>query len=134
MSIKDSLNTQFVGLNWSKSFGDDVIVVAPSEIYPIAEFLKANGHFDFVMNITGTDYPGKEKRFEVSYEFFHSKTHKRLRMKTSVAEGETIKTLVPLWRGANWFEREIYDMIGVKFEGHPNMLSLIHISEPTRPY
>ncbi len=126
MSTKESLNLKFANLNWSKSFGDDVIVVEPSEVYPIAEFLKNDGHFDFIMNITGTDYPGKAKRFEVSYEFFHSKTYKRLRMKTSVAEGEvTIKSLVPLWKGANWFEREVYDMIGVKFEGHPNMTRIL---------
>jgi len=125
MNLHEQLNAKIPGLVWEKSFGDDVVAVKPENLYELAEHLKTGSHFDFLMNITGTDYPGKEKRFESSYEFFHSKTYKRLRVKTSVAEGENIPSLVSLWRGANWFEREVYDMIGIKFDGHPNMSRIL---------
>ena len=63
----------------------------------------------------------KEKRFEVVYELFSSKTAERFRVKAALAEKEKIPTVQFLWKTADWFEREAYDMFGVVFENHPNM-------------
>ena len=77
------------------------------------------------MQVAGADYPERPKRFDVVYELFSSRTSERARVKTQVADGESLPTVIHVWKGADWFEREIYDMFGIKFDGHPNMRRLL---------
>ena len=77
------------------------------------------------MCVSGADYPKRQKRFEIIYELFSTRTVSRLRIKTAAAEGEEVPTAQFLWPSADWFEREIYDMYGVRFKGHPNMRRLL---------
>jgi NADH-quinone oxidoreductase subunit C/D len=126
-SIKQDFNQKFPSqnFNYHYAFGDSVVKVEPSQVEPVLRHLKNSGRFDFLMNISGVDYPDRKKRFEVCYELFSSRSSQRLRVKTQVADGETIPTVTKVWRGADWFEREIYDMFGVRFEGHLNMRRLL---------
>ncbi|MFN9065600.1 MAG: NADH-quinone oxidoreductase subunit C, partial [Bdellovibrionales bacterium] len=78
-----------------------------------------------LMDICGVDYPNREKRFEVVYHLFSSKDGSRLRIKVPLAVNETIPTALSVWRGADWFEREAYDMFGIIFEGHPNLRKIL---------
>lgn len=105
--------------------GNNVINLPKTAVVPVLRHFKDSGQFDFLMHVAGADYPDREKRFEISYELFSSKTAERVRLKTSVAENETLPTAMTVWKGADWFEREIYDMYGVKFDGHLNMRRIL---------
>ena len=123
-SLQEDIKLKFPkeSFTFHQSFGDYVVDgVSPQVLLSLLEFLKNNFQFDFLMNVSGVDYPGREKRFEIVYELFASKTALRLRLKSPLAEGETIPTAQFIWKTADWFEREIYDMFGVKFKDHPNM-------------
>lgn len=82
--------------------------------------------FDLLMDVTGVDYPDREERFETIYSLYSVPRNARLRLKVSVAESDPVlPSLVPVWNAANWAEREVYDMFGVRFTGHPNLSRLL---------
>ena len=109
--------------------GDDVIELPKEEIVPVLRFLRETSRFDFLMDLCGADYPEREatggKRFEVIYHLFSSRNYQRIRLKARVGEHETIETATRVWKNANWFEREAFDMFGIKFEGHPNLRRIL---------
>lgn len=85
--------------------------------------------FDFLMDVVGVDYLGQTPRFEVVYLLFSSVTHHRLRVQVRVEEGESLPSMVGLWASADWAEREVWDMYGIKFEGHPNLKRILLFEE-----
>ena len=105
--------------------GDDVLEIPKEDILSVVRQLRSSGRFDILMDLCGADYPERAKRFEVVYHFFSTKTLQRLRLKCQVGEDETIESLTPVWDSANWFEREAWDMFGIKFTGHPNLRRLL---------
>lgn len=105
--------------------GDDVIEVPKADVPALLMFLKQNNVFDFLMDVCGVDFPNREKRFDVVYNLFNSANSSRLRIKSQVGEGETIGTAIHAYRGADWFEREAFDMFGIIFEGHPNLRKIL---------
>ena len=125
--LKEDLQRKFPKQKFffEQAFGNDIIKLQPSQLTSVLHFLKSQCQFDFLMSIAGADWPDREKRFEISYELFSSKTSGRLRLKTAIAEGEQIPSVRLIWKTADWFEREIYDMYGVVFKGHPNMQRLL---------
>ena len=116
-------------------FGDDILavdnylgdasaVVRPQRIADVARFLKDESGLDFDMpiDVTCVDYIGNSPRFEVVYHLFSTTQRHRLRLKAHVDEGNpSIPSVTPVWVGANWLERETYDMYGIRFEGHPDL-------------
>lgn len=131
MSQAESLKNELVerlslsGISAQNNFGDDVLIVPKEALLPVLRHFRSNDHFDFLMDICGADYPGRAKRFEVVYHLFNSKTAKRLRIKVPLAEGEAVDSALPVWQGADWFEREAYDMFGIVFNGHPNLRRIL---------
>ncbi len=109
----------------TSSLGERSIELNPSELFEFCKNLKESEGYDFLMDICGVDYPDREKRFESVYHFYNSKNKNRLRVKVPVGEGESVPTLIPLWKGANWFEREAFDMFGIHYEGHPYLKRLL---------
>lgn len=107
------------------NFGNDVLVIAKEDLINVMSHFKQTERFDFLMDICGVDFPNREKRFEVVYHLFNSKNGQRLRVKVPLAEGDWIDSLLPLWVGADWFEREAYDMFGILFRGHPNLRKIL---------
>ena len=105
--------------------GDDVLEVPKEDVPNLLMFLRTSGTFDFLMDVCGVDFPTRDKRFDVVYNLFSSKDSSRLRIKAQVGEGESIGTAIPAYRGADWFEREAYDMFGIIFEGHPNLRRIL---------
>lgn len=87
--------------------------------------------FNFLMDITAVDYHSKkDERFEVVYHFYSLKHNHRLRIKIPVPMEDCIAdTIAPLWKTANWYEREIWDMYGIKFRGHPNLRRILLYEE-----
>jgi NADH-quinone oxidoreductase subunit C/D len=102
-----------------------LLTIKPEAIRRLAEVLKNKKNFRFLMDIATVHYPEQAKPFEVVYQFYNYVQNKRVRVKVSVAEGEPIPSLTPLFKGANWLEREAFDMMGVKFSDHPNLTRIL---------
>ena len=87
--------------------------------------------FNFLMDITAVDYMSKKsERFEVVYHFYSQKHNDRLRVKIPVSIDDCIaETITPLWKTANWYEREIWDMYGIKFRNHPDLKRILMYEE-----
>ena len=81
--------------------------------------------FPFLMDVCGVDYPGRDKRFDVVYHYMTGEENNRLRVKTQVADGETLPSVTSIYQSANWFEREAFDLFGIKFSGHPNLRRIL---------
>ncbi len=126
-NLRKDLEEKFAGekFEFESQNGGNIISLSPAQVVPVLKHFKDSGRFDFLMQVAGSDFPEREKRFEVTYELFSSKNAKRVRLKTRVAENEQIPTATQVWRGADWFEREIYDMFGVRFDGHHNMRRIL---------
>ena len=112
------------------SRGDDVLMVARDGIRAIARDLKEDPDFDctFLMELTAVDYLGmaKEPRFEVVYVFHSMEKNHRIRVRVPVeAADPVVDSLTPLYPAADWFEREVWDMFGIRFQGHPNLKRLL---------
>lgn len=125
--LKADLNQKFPGqpVEYLHAFGNDALVIDKSLVVPLLSHLKSVHSFDFLMDVCGVDYPERTKRFDVVYHLFSSKTSKRLRVKTALAAGESVETVTPIWKGANWFEREAFDMFGIVFKGHPYLRKIL---------
>ncbi len=126
-NLKLDLAQQFNvdAFHFTHSFGDDILTLPKDDVPQVLQYLKSSGRFDFLMDIAGVDYPSREKRFDVVYHLFSSRDGSRLRMKTEVGEGESVETAFFIWKGADWFEREAYDMFGIHFRGHPNLRRIL---------
>jgi NADH-quinone oxidoreductase subunit C/D len=107
------------------NLGDDVIETPAAKVADLMRVLKDSGRFDFFMDCTVVDFlnnmRGRTQRFEVVYHLFSMKNYARLRIKASVGENESLPTVSKVYKAANWFEREAWDMFGVVFEGHPSL-------------
>ena len=107
--------------------GDETIVVGANALLEAMRFLRESSEFDFnvLMDLTAVDYQTfgeKGPRFEVVYHLYSLKKNHRLRVKVPVEEtNPSVPSLTGLWAGANWFEREVWDLFGIRFEGHPNL-------------
>lgn len=100
-----------------------VLYVAPSALRPTALFLKnhTSAQFKGLMDVTAADYPSRTNRFDVVYNFLSVRHNSRIRVKTYASEVSPVPSLVPLFQGANWFERETYDLFGIFFVDHPDL-------------
>ncbi len=121
--LKDKFDvSNFTG---AKEPDSEVLTVPKEEIKPVLEHLKNEGKFNFLMDVCGVDYPKREKRFDVVYHLFSSETFKRLRVKTKVGESDSIESVTGVFKGANWFEREAFDMFGINFKNHPYLRRIL---------
>ncbi len=104
-------------------FADEVTVRLPrSRVREVCHYLKSERRFAFLVDLTAVDWPGRaEGRFDVVYWLHRFDDSRRLRLLLRAAEGEPVDSVTPVWRTANWMEREVYDMLGVVFEGHPGL-------------
>lgn len=103
-----------------------IIYIKKDSLIPLLKFLKIEPGFEyeFLADITATDEE-KKPRFEVVYQLF-SHTHLcRIRIKVRVEEGEEVPSAVSVWKGANWAEREVFDMFGIRFKGHPDLRRIV---------
>ena len=125
--LQHDLESSFSDLDigYEYQFGNNVVTVPSGNAIDVLEHFHRRKTFDFLMQICGCDFLQKRGKFEITYELYSSKDNRRMRLRTELDEGETISTASGIWRGANWFEREIYDMFGVVFEGHPNLTRIL---------
>lgn len=108
--------------------GDETILVKKESLFEILKFAKENENlkFDSMMDICGVDYLGQTPRFEVVYHLYSIALNHRIRIKVRVSEEDcVVPSVISLWKSADWFERETWEMFGVKFEGHPELKPLL---------
>ncbi len=106
------------------SRGDLTAEIAPSRVVEICRFLRddATMAFDFLVDVTAVDYLGTTPRFELVYHLKSMTRGHRLRLKARVSEDDPrISSVVGIWRGADWLERETWDLYGIRFDGHPDL-------------
>lgn len=99
------------------------MLIAPQGVIPVITFLKdhTNAQFDNISDITAVDVPTRLNRFEIVYNFLSIRYNSRIRVKTYTDEMTPIDSICEIFKGANWYEREVYDMFGVYFFNHPDL-------------
>ncbi|OWB55368.1 hypothetical protein B5S28_g1240 [[Candida] boidinii] len=100
-----------------------IIYVGPSGLIQVATFLKnhTSSQFKSCVDVTAADYPSRTNRFDVVYDLLSVRFNSRIRIKTYASEVSPVPSVVELYQGANWLERETYDLFGIFFEGHPDL-------------
>ena len=112
--------------------GDATAVIRPEFLTRIVDFLRNDTRlqFDVLVDITAVDYLGRKPRFTVVYHLLSLPFNRRLRLKADVDDGEPVlDSLTPWWGSANWLEREVWDMFGIRFAGHPNLKRILMYEE-----
>jgi NADH-quinone oxidoreductase subunit C len=102
--------------------GDWTIIVGAAKLHDVLRYLRTapDASFDFCSDVTATDWPPRAERFDLIYCLYSVAHRHRIRVKTRVAEDQPIPSVTDLWSAANWLEREVFDMFGVNFTGHPD--------------
>src|SRR6185436_677478 len=107
--------------------GNDLptFVVEKEHLVDVLRALKNDLQFTLPLDLFGADYPNREQRFDVVYQLYSLDANERVRLKVRVSENESIPTSTGLYQGYDWYEREVFDMYGVKFDGHPNLRRIL---------
>ena len=102
--------------------GDWTLILDPARLIEVATWLRdaPETAFDFCSDVTATDWPAREKRFDVSYCLYSTTRRHRVRLKVRVGDGDPLASVTGVWPSTNWLEREVYDLFGVNFTGHPD--------------
>ncbi|SEO26618.1 NADH dehydrogenase subunit C [Salinihabitans flavidus] len=114
-------------LGWDVTHDELNIDVTPANIAGFVEFLKVDPtcRFSTLIDLTGVDYPERPKRFDVVYHLLSMYQNQRVRLRASIREDEVVPSVTAVHPGANWFEREVFDMFGILFSGHPDLRRLL---------
>jgi len=105
--------------------GQNFVVCTPEAAVPVIEFLKLEADFDYLVDLTAVDWPKRGQRFDVVYILYSSARNERVRVKTYVPDGYQPESAVRVHLTANWLEREVFDMFGIEFAGHPDMRRIL---------
>ena len=102
-----------------------ILVVDAGQLLEIARYTRDEEQFNLLTDLTAVDWPKREKRFDVVLILYSLPKQERLRIKAQVADGQPAPSVVSIWPTSDWLEREVYDMFGIEFSGHPNMKRLL---------
>src|SRR5947209_7287090 len=106
--------------------GETTYTILPEDLREVAKFCRDDLSFDYLIDITSIDNSGQEPRFQIVYELYSLTLAIHLRLTLSVTESVTaVDSVSDIWPTANWHEREIYDMMGIKFNGHPDLRRIL---------
>jgi NADH-quinone oxidoreductase subunit C len=107
--------------------GELTLTAKASEIVRVVQFLRDDPRCDFrsFIDVTAVDWPSRENRFDVVYHFLSPTKNARVRVKIEIDEATPVASIIDVFPGANWFEREVYDLYGVLFTGHPDMRRIL---------
>src|SRR6266550_2975888 len=120
----EELATQVANVEQERGQDLPTLVVDKNNIIDVLASFKAAG-FTLPLDLWGVDYPRREKRFDVMYQLYSLDKNERVRIKVPVAENEQVPTSTGLFKAYDWFEREVFDMYGVRFAGHPNLRRIL---------
>ncbi|MDA0361779.1 MAG: NADH-quinone oxidoreductase subunit C [Proteobacteria bacterium] len=107
--------------------GELTVLISSGSLLTFSDFLKSDQacKFSTLVDITAVDYPDREKRFELVYHYLSMYQNQRIRVKMEVGEEDVIPSLVGIFPASNWFEREVFDMFGLIFSGHPDLRRIL---------
>lgn len=109
----------------SSYLGQNFIVCQSEAAVPIVQYLKVEAGFDYLVDLTAVDWPKRAERFDLVYILYSFSRNERIRVKTFIAEGYRPATVTGVHRTANWLEREVFDMFGIEFAGHPDLRRIL---------
>lgn len=114
-------------LAWDVTHGELNVSVTPSSLVAFVEFLKSDAtcRFSSLVDITAVDYPERAKRFDVVYHFLSMYQNQRIRLRVSLRDEDMVPSIIDVHPSANWFEREVFDMFGILFTGHPDLRRIL---------
>ena len=104
----------------STYLGQNFIVAKPDAAIPVMEYLKLEADFDYLVDVTAVDWPKRAERFDIVYIIYSFARNERVRIKIYIPDGYRPETAVGVHLTANWLEREVFDMFGIEFDGHPD--------------
>lgn len=109
------------------AYGELTLTVDPENIVPVLTFLRDDQRCQFaaLIDICGVDYPSRPKRFDVVYHLLSPRRNLRVRVKTETDEDTPVPSATGVYKGADWYERETYDLYGILFSGHPDLRRLL---------
>ena len=114
-------------LSHAVAFGELTLEIALSSLVGSVDFLKSDKSYRFttLVDITAVDYPEREARFDMVYHLLSMHRNRRIRLKVAVRENEFVPSLTDVHASAGWFEREVFDMFGILFSGHPDLRRIL---------
>jgi len=114
-------------LSWEVANDELTVNVSPSSLVSFVDFLMTDSacKFSTLVDITAVDYPTRGKRFDVIYHFLSMYQNHRIRLRTQIREDEMVPSIIDVFPASNWFEREIFDMFGILFTGHPDLRRIL---------
>ncbi|CAN5325110.1 hypothetical protein BH23VER1_BH23VER1_05090 [soil metagenome] len=122
--LAESFGTQILGT--SEFRGETTVVLEAGSVVEVGTFCRDELGFDFLVDLSTVDNAGEDPRFEVVYELYSYQSLVSLRLKCKVAEDEAeVASVAEIWPTANWHEREAYDMMGIRFAGHPDLRRIL---------
>ncbi len=124
-TIRNALGASVTG--YTVANGELTVDAKAADVVSVAKFLRDDPACQFVniVDVTAVDWPSREKRFDVVYHFLSPRLNQRVRLKVATDETTPVPSLIDVFRGADWFERETYDLYGVLFAGHPDMRRIL---------
>ena len=105
--------------------GDATITVPVDKLVTVLDHLRTKESCEQLSDVAGVDFPDREKRFQVNYLMRSWGKNHRIRVKVDVAEDEPVPSVSGLYRSADWAEREVFDMFGIEFDGHPDLTRIL---------
>jgi NADH-quinone oxidoreductase subunit C len=128
-TILTALKAKFADLATTEFRDNRRVVVKPAQVFDVLKTLKVEHGFDMLFELTAADYlkyPNATDRFGVVYGLLNMTTGERVYVRTFLNEPDLmLPSAFPLWKGADWLEREVYDMYGIVFEGHPDLRRIL---------
>jgi NADH-quinone oxidoreductase subunit C len=121
------LKSQFAeGISEASTYlGQNFLIVKPDVVIPVLEYLKLEADFDYLVDLTAVDWPKRAERFDLVYILYSFSRNERIRVKTYIPEGFKPETATGVHLTSNWLEREVYDMFGIEFAGHPDLRRIL---------
>jgi len=107
------------------AYGELTVTAKAEAIVAVIRYLRDEHRFVSFTDVTAVDWPGRERRFDVVYHLLSPYKNQRIRVKIEVGEDETVQSIIGIFPGADWFERETYDLYGIPFVGHPDMRRIL---------
>lgn len=109
------------------AYGELTVTVDPGDIIAVLTFLRDDVQCQFVsfIDLSGADYPSRERRFDVAYHLLSPRQNLRIRVKVMTDEDTPVPSVVDVYPGADWYEREAYDLYGILFSGHPDLRRIL---------
>ena len=107
--------------------GDWTLILETTRLLDVARHLRdhPDARFNFCSDVTASDWPVRPKRFDVIYNLYSVPLRHRVRLKIHAGDGESVPTVSGVWPSANWLEREVFDLFGVRFDGHPDLRRIL---------